>query len=341
MNATEIVLGAIRSSYFDFFLNIPLVIVGIVLAGALFYFLLQKPERESASFTGFLRYLFPKENYSGSSARVDFWVWVLNGLFFVPLFAITVAIASLILGVSFHERLVALFGPGPQFVTATWAIIAVQFFGNYLGFGIGQYGGHLAHHKIPVLWALHRAHHSTETANFFAFFRSHPLENFINGATRVIGAAVGIGLAIYVSGGELLPGTTAALFWYQVGYVIIGFRSVDHTHIPLRYGNEPLDVLLGAPIMHQVHHSAEVRHRDINMGGAGYIYDWMFGTLYLPKKGETWRWGLNEDELGENNPHPTLKAFFVEPVVTMGRELRQLVRPLRGAGGRTRSKAPS
>jgi sterol desaturase/sphingolipid hydroxylase (fatty acid hydroxylase superfamily) len=184
-------------------------------------------------------------------------------------------------------------------------------------------------HKVPVLWALHRAHHSAESANLFTFLRSHPLEHFVNGATRVMGTAAGIGLALYITGAKLLPETTAAIFWYNIIYVLIGFRSVDHLHIPVSYGRF-FDVVLGSPIMHQVHHSAEPQHRDVNMAGAGYLFDWMFGTLYVPKKGETWRWGLNDAELGENNPHNNLRGFFVEPMITMYVEARKLVVRPRG-----------
>lgn len=178
-------------------------------------------------------------------------------------------------------------------------------------------------HKVPALWALHRAHHSAESANLFTFLRSHPLEHFINGATRIAGTAAGIGAAVYLTGGQMQASTVALIFWYNIFYVLIGFRSVDHLHIPVSYGRF-LDVLIGSPVMHQVHHSAEDHHRDVNMAGAGYLFDWLFGTLYVPAKGETWRWGLNESELGDANPHNSLTEFFVEPIRTMLREIRNL-----------------
>jgi sterol desaturase/sphingolipid hydroxylase (fatty acid hydroxylase superfamily) len=98
--------------------------------------------------------------------------------------------------------------------------------------------------------------------------RSHPLEHFANGATRVLGTAAGIGAAVYVTGGTFLPETASVILWYVIIYVLFGFRSVDHLHIPVSYGRF-LDVLIGSPIMHQVHHSAEDKHRDVNMAGAG------------------------------------------------------------------------
>ena len=44
------------------------------------------------------------------------------------------------------------------------------------------------------------------------------------------------------------------------------------------------------------------------------IWGWMFGTLYLPVKGETYRWGLNETEIGANNPHMSMRALYLEPL---------------------------
>ena len=43
------------------------------------------------------------------------------------------------------------------------------------------------------------------------------------------------------------------------------------------------------------------------------IFDWMFGTLYVPAKDEQYRWGLNEAERGDANPHRTLRDFYCEP----------------------------
>ncbi len=233
-------------------------------------------------------------------------------------------IFGLAAGIGFADLFEGCFGPGPNFVATGWVVVVMQFLGFWFGQGIGQYSGHLALHRVPVLWAVHRAHHSAESANLFAFLRSHPLEHFINGSTRVAGTAAGIGLALYLTGGMLLPETATTIFWNNVAYVLIGFRSGDHLHIPVSYG-KILDVLVGSPIMHQIHHSAEDCHRGVNMTGAGYLYDWLFGTLYVPAKGETWRWSLNYEELGEANPYNTLRGFCLEPLATMRKEIVALL----------------
>jgi sterol desaturase/sphingolipid hydroxylase (fatty acid hydroxylase superfamily) len=325
-------LSALRGSYADFLLSIPMVIVGILITGSIFYLAIVRPQLPHRSLSGWIEYLFPREHYTTSSAKVDLWVWLINGLLVIPIYEVCVIAGGLLVGVSAYDVLAMMFGPGHGAVHAVWAAVLLQFFGFYFGIGLGQYLGHLAFHKVPVLWALHRAHHSAESPNLFAFLRSHPIEIFLNGATRVLGAAAGVGIALYFTGNKLLPGTTTAIVWYNIVYVLIGFRSLDHTHIPIRYG-KLLDVLVGSPIMHEVHHSAELRHRDVNLAGAGYIYDWLFGTLYVPRKAETWRWGLNETELGARNPHMTVRSFFLEPLAAMSAQL--------GVIGRRFSATPS
>ncbi|MDO6415255.1 sterol desaturase family protein [Sphingomonas sp. BIUV-7] len=322
-SAVDQVFAAFAASYSALLVSLPLVLAGILLTGSLFYFGCVRPHLPERGFRIWMTYLFPKEMYTSRSGRVDFGVWLANGLIFIPLFEVAVIVVGLVAGVTFKDALVDVFGPAPQLVTVAWAAVAIQFFGFWFGQGIGQYSGHYAMHRVPLLWALHRAHHSAESANLFAFLRSHPLEHFVNGATRVLGTAVGTSIGLYVTTGDLLPATTATIFWYNIIYVLIGFRSVDHLHIPVSYGRV-LDVVLGSPVMHQLHHSAEPQHMDKNMAGAGYIFDWLFGTLYVPAKGETWRWGLNDAELGDHNPHNTLREFYLEPLRTMRLETGKL-----------------
>jgi hypothetical protein len=51
------------------------------------------------------------------------------------------------------------------------------------------------------------------------------------------------------------------------------------------YGSVISQVLV-SPWMHQVHHSRETRHLDMNMGFIFSFWDRLFGTLYVPKKDE-------------------------------------------------------
>lgn len=191
-------------------------------------------------------------------------------------------------------------------------VVLVQASVIVLAMSFASYLHHYASHRIPLLWSFHRAHHSLESLTFPANVREHPFDLFtIQLLMNVFGATFG-GLALYITGTDLHPST----------FVIVGFGALsyftllgvfNHTHIPISFGW--FNRILMAPIIHQFHHSAENRHRDKNIGSFWglMIWDWMFGTLYLPTKDEHYRWGLNEEELGEANPHQRLRDFYLEP----------------------------
>ena len=44
--------------------------------------------------------------------------------------------------------------------------------------------------------------------------------------------------------------------------------------------------------MHQIHHSDNPVHYDKNYGVSLAIWDWIFGTLYIPARDETVQFGL-------------------------------------------------
>lgn len=211
--AAQEVIDAAASAYVGLAVSIPLVLAGILFTGSAYYLAFIRPHAQSRSLQGWISYLFPKEHYTTQSARIDIGVWLLNGLLFIPIFEVCVVLAGLIAGVSFAGLFADWFGPAPRITDTLALAVSIQFLGFWLGQGIGQYSGHLAMHKVPVLWAIHRAHHSAESANLFTFLRSHPLEHFANGATRVLGTAAGIGAAVYVTGGTFLPETASVIVW--------------------------------------------------------------------------------------------------------------------------------
>ncbi|MDP2356719.1 MAG: sterol desaturase family protein [Beijerinckiaceae bacterium] len=69
--------------------------------------------------------------------------------------------------------------------------------------------------------------------------------------------------------------------------------------------------ILLSPAHHQVHHSVDPKHHNRNMGACLAIWDWLFGTLYVPaREREVSKFGLG-DEVTE--PHDAVAALF-EPI---------------------------
>ena len=57
-----------------------------------------------------------------------------------------------------------------------------------------------------------------------------------------------------------------------------------------------LAYILQSPAHHQIHHSTDPRHFDKNLGYCLSVWDYVFGTLYIPQKNEKVTFGLLDTE---------------------------------------------
>lgn len=270
---------------------------------------------------GAAREVFRRDLYRHTTTRADVWNYAFVYAIFLPVIAAFIGVVGAVVSSELVQaRLTEIFGQQAVVLESRGAIIAVQAFGLFVGAELGIYVAHLLLHKVPPLWALHRVHHSAEALTFFTRFRDHPLDLMFIIPGRVVGGGLIGGATLFVSGTSIDASAVAIVT--GIGMLIpFGPDLWRHCHIPLSFG--ALNRVFNAPIMHQIHHSAEPRHFDKNLGGELMIFDWLFGTLYLPEKGEAYRWGLNDRELGANNPHVTLRGFYLEPFAYAWRKLKK------------------
>jgi sterol desaturase/sphingolipid hydroxylase (fatty acid hydroxylase superfamily) len=90
-----------------------------------------------------------------------------------------------------------------------------------------------------------------------------------------------------------------------------------------------LSFVFSSPAMHQIHHSAEERHWDKNYAIVISLWDWMLGTLYIPRERERFALGVHGEPRGE---HDSVLKLYVRPLVRAGRVLA------RGVPGAARSR---
>lgn len=276
--------------------------------------------RERLTAKGLMQAVFPKEQHDHASARVDRWNGIILLAIGFPLSAF-VAINAISIADNLAGYLSSEFGATGTSLQADWAVVAVQFTIYFLSLDFAGYWVHRFCHENPFMWNLHKPHHTAETLTPWTLFRQHPIEFFFLNTIPSLFAGLVTGLALYATGTTIHPGTVAAIsVQVTVAFFVVDFLS--HVHVPISYGW--LDRIVLAPVMHNLHHSMEMEHRNVNHGVLLTVWDWMFGTLYLAKKGETWRWGLNEEEFGENNPHKTLRGFYLEPFVSVWKHLKQM-----------------
>lgn len=123
---------------------------------------------------------------------------------------------------------------------------------------------HLASHKIPVLWRIHRMHHADTGFDLTTGLRFHPLEILLSMLWK---AAVVIALGPPV----------AAVLVFEI--VLNGTSMFNHSNARLPLGLDRwLRHVLVTPDMHRVHHSTIRRETDSNYGFNLPIWDRLFGT---------------------------------------------------------------
>lgn len=148
-------------------------------------------------------------------------------------------------------------------------------------------------HRVPWLWQFHKLHHSVKEMGFAAHLRFHWMESIVYKSIQYIPLAM-IGYSI------------EDLYTVHVLTVLIG--HLNHANVNWDYG--PLKYILNNPKMHLWHHVKELppqfKH-GLNYGISLSIWDYIFGTAYVPDKG-------GEIELGFPDERDYPQNFFAQIV---------------------------
>lgn len=160
------------------------------------------------------------------------------------------------------------------------------------------YGQHYLLHRVPVLWRLHRTHHSDQEYDFTTGVRFHPFEA-VYGTAVLMGAILALGAP------------PVAVLASQLLTVALAFVEHANVRIPLLL-DRVLRVVFVTPDMHRIHHSQDLREGESNFSNTFSWWDRLFGTYVdQPAAGHDGiRFGVVE--LAERK-HLTLQWMLVQP----------------------------
>jgi sterol desaturase/sphingolipid hydroxylase (fatty acid hydroxylase superfamily) len=301
-NVVEPILGEPR-------LRVSLILSTI--AVALVFFLLAARYRGQRSARGFVAFLVPRSVFLHPSAILDYKFYVINQLVMshLRLGKWVIALAGLFFAAEAGKWLLTLlFGPGPNLGAPSLPMLLVFTLCNLLAWDFGKYLSHYLTHRFPILWEFHKVHHSAEVLMPLTAFRAHPIDIMLDYFFRLLCTGVVGGFFAYFYADPLTE--LSILGFNAIAFVIYYWIAhLQHSHIPVHYGR--YSRLLVSPLMHQVHHSGEVRHWDRNFGFLFGIWDWMFRTIYVPGADEQFRLGLPEG----NDQYRTLRAMYLQPFI--------------------------
>lgn len=263
---------------------------GAALLAAGFY--LWSRRRRKTSVRGLLRYLWPRRLLARASTRLDIKMYVFSSLYLafqaLIVFGGMEGLSGLILGV-----VRPVIGPGAAaHPLSVWAVVAVPLV-IYLALEFGYWLSHYMLHHVGWMWEFHKVHHSAEVLTPLVEWRQHPFEYFL--VPFVMGTVSSVVLAAvrWLFGPEL----HYAGLW-SPSLIIMVFvcttLHLRHSHVKMSAPGV-LGYILQTPAHHQIHHSTDSKHFDKNLGFCLSLWDWVFGTLYIPKKDEVLTLGLYDD----------------------------------------------
>jgi sterol desaturase/sphingolipid hydroxylase (fatty acid hydroxylase superfamily) len=272
----------------------PIALGGALVFTVLFYVDARRKRGRRMSLAGFFRSIFPKRIIWHPSSRLDARLWILNTIVFAAGYGM-LAIGSLLWRNATLELMTSTLGAHEPGVWPIWAILGIATVLELLAYEFGYWVSHYLFHTIPALWEFHKVHHSAEVLTALTEMRTHPVE--IIAFMNVIGLCTGIvfGAMTYVFGPGVHPfsllnaNVVLMLFIVTVGHLRHSHMWIAFTGLTGR--------LFQSPAHHQIHHSDQPRHFNKNLGFALAVWDWLFGTLYIPEKYEKITFGVGAEHL--------------------------------------------
>lgn len=133
-----------------------------------------------------------------------------------------------------------------------------------------QWNIHRLLHAVPWLWRFHMVHHSVEQMGFAAHLRFHWMETVVYRVLEYLPLAlIGFGLQDF----------------FAVHIFALAIGHLNHANLSLPIG--PLKYVFNSPQMHIWHHAKELPHdvKGVNYGLSLSLWDYLFGTAYVPVNG--------------------------------------------------------
>jgi sterol desaturase/sphingolipid hydroxylase (fatty acid hydroxylase superfamily) len=126
------------------------------------------------------------------------------------------------------------------------------------------YTQHLVFHRVPLLWRIHRTHHSDLNFDVTTALRFHPLEILLS-------------MLIKLSLVVLLGAPAPAVLLFEVILNATAMFNHGNVYLPPK-ADRLLRLVIVTPDMHRVHHSIHREETDSNFGFNLPWWDRLFGT---------------------------------------------------------------
>jgi sterol desaturase/sphingolipid hydroxylase (fatty acid hydroxylase superfamily) len=294
-----------------------LYLLSSLMIAALLYLAASKKNRRTPGMRGFFDFCLPPEVRSSPSAKLDLRFFFVGQVIYILVFT---SLSGVLISIydATSRAAIDIFSPlewirfeGGQ--PGLLTMLGVALF-TALAIDFVMYWAHHLQHRWSFLWEFHKIHHSATVMHPLTNYREHIVDNLIY-VPLVIGTSGFIAgvLACWYPDNERLQFVVLGVPLVNFIYNFAGY-NLRHSHVWLAW-RPWLGRIFGSPANHQIHHSREVRHMNKNFGFIFAVWDWMFGTLYLPQKErEDFSFGLTD---GSEPEYSNIFRLYALPFVKL------------------------
>ncbi len=281
-----------------------------LIAGAFLYFRRPAKRRRAVKFKVLMRAFFPRHMMQSRSTRADLMLMVLN-VFFFGLISSAAFLSHAAVSAFAHDTLTGVFGELSPTTLSNVMTALISTFAIYVAYEVGYYVDHYLCHRVPFLWEFHKVHHSAEVLTPITNARVHPIDTllFFNILAITMGTTTGFLTFIFgqPQNALVIYGTNAMFLFF---YFVIG--HLQHSQFWIAFPGIWGHLFL-SPAHHQIHHSTNPEHFNKNFGNFSGVFDWMFGTLYVPaQKREKLTFGVDYAGVDPNSISSTLITPMID-----------------------------
>lgn len=266
------------------------------------------------------RFLLPRRVFLHASAKLDYKYYIVSAVLRAGMLG-SMIVSSTLVATGVVGTLIGLFGTFTPIAAPLAVMIPLATVMQVVLFDLGYWIAHRLMHEIPLLWEFHKTHHAAEVLTPATAARAHPVEDLLQ--TNTVAAALGFGYGVlyYLFGEKAQPLTlleTNVVFF--VFFLTIFHLRHSHIWLPIR---GRLAYVIQSPAHHQIHHSTAEKHMGKNLGFCLSLWDWAFGTLYIPAKHEKIEFGLG----AESAEFGSVKSLLLVPFVKAARLIAPRAKP--------------
>ena len=299
-------LSNIGNQFIDPKKRVFVVYIGISILIAFLWFILL---RKYSLFAAFEK-IFDKKIFFSKSAKSDYKVFLINQLIMMTISPFLITQLTIATALYFYFHTIDWLSVG--MFKETLPILVIIAFTTFQ-FTIDDFSKYIVHrfmHKWPILWSLHKVHHSATVLTPMTVFRTHPLEGIIFSLRSSITQAISISSFIFLFGNSVSLYTVLGVNIFVFIFNILG-SNLRHSHVGIRYWRW-VEYIFISPAQHQLHHSIAREHHDKNFGAALAIWDYLFRSLHHSVEFETLELGIEKNQKDESH---NLKDLYISPFI--------------------------